>query len=45
MSVYTPSKIQDLAKSMLEVQERIKIGVKNRFLSSKSQETFNEYLS
>ena len=43
MSVYTPSKIQDLAKSMLEVQARIENGLMTIFWSSKDQETLKKF--
>ena len=44
ITFHTTSKIQDLAKSMLEVEARIENGRMNIFWSSKNQETLKRYL-
>ena len=44
MTFYTRSKIQDLAKSMLEVQARIDNVLRNIFWSNKNQETLKQNL-
>ena len=43
MTFYKSSKIQDLAKSMLEVQARIKNSLMNMFWTSRNQETLKKY--
>ena len=43
MRFYTSVEIQDYAKSMLEVQARIKNSLMNMFWTSRNQETLKKY--